>query len=306
MIPMLARALMPSCSRQRVFQRFLSALLASALGLMMHTSVRAAVTCADGDALIRVPIGQSFIASRKLTDEHFTLTAWVWRAEDAGAPVNIAAFPDLLELTLDANGFPSVRFARESGDPLELRATAPMALPLNEWTLVSVIFDTSTGQLSIRAYAGEKTATDEVVSLGFTQPQRDVELLIGRNGDTPAMVGTYGLIAIRRQKILASDVDAIWSSRRYVGPYILDTRSTGGLLSGPDDALLMLNHSMSTFPKDGFVGADYSSQLAAVVGEAATKFNTQMFLGEGSIFPGFFCGRKADVRCVRIYVRGTE
>jgi hypothetical protein len=159
----------------------------------------------------------------------------------------------------------------------KLTATASGPASTDAWTLVCVRFERSKGKLSVwtRSAGGVARAGAALDAswkgFGFDDRQR---LLLGGNAGS-SFTGQIGLAVIRPEQVTGADLDAVFSSRRLLAPFDLDTRAQGGAMSGSGGVEWMIGHSMPTFPSSGSGGSTF--ERASVVGRLVGPYNVTVY-----------------------------
>lgn len=214
-------------------------------------------------------------ANAALSSNTFSLIVWLHPMElDQAA--SVLDLPATFRLMVEADG--SVRATmQQSGDPEELSAVAPQALGAGEWALLVVVFDGSNGDLTVRVRQGEQPeAFGSASAPGFDTGAVGIAMTIGATPDLPAVVGHYGLLALRTEAVNAIDVEELWNHRWIHGPYSLDNSAAGGVMSTPLSCRWMIGHAMTTQPLDGGVPGS-THERAAIVDWPVTINNTHIF-----------------------------
>jgi hypothetical protein len=129
---------------------------------------------------------------------------------------------------------------------VELPFNKPIDL-LDTTTLIGCAWDAASGSLEAWAKT-ESSATVSSVASSSTYETTDstAGLAIGASADElPAMLGDYGLIVLRSDRLSESDFDAIFESRHYFAPMRMEHQG-----SAVDAASVrwMLNHSVVSDP----------------------------------------------------------
>lgn len=252
--------------------------IAAAMAAVVTSMAWGAIETQDISATLQLPVAG---AGQAISAGDFTVLAWVRPSSlpevksEAGA--NIVHIDNAFFLKLQNNG---ALHAGVNGNAGELSATTGIVFDAgqgDQWALIGVSFDASQGLLSVwtRSESSSLLFADAAQS-GFVVGPVGPSLHVGAVGQLPAMLGTYGLIAVRKHTITASDFDDIWNYRRHHGPFSLDNSKESGSMTGPQGCVWMINHAMTTRPIDGGVGGQ-QHQRAAVVDKPVTQFNTHVY-----------------------------
>ncbi len=243
------------------------------LAAALAPAAAGAVRAGSPGAVIR--IDQAHVPPVLGAGGDFSFLMWLERSAAGPAPLGLLEVAGTFRVFVDP-GDQSIR-AVLVGSPRELEIAIALrdgagAVPLGEWILIGVSFDTASGTLGGWARS-ESVATVQASAevAGFTPAPPAGDLLIGRpDGAGTAQAGLYGLMVLRDHAIGAQDFEDLWSGRDYLGPWRMDNSASGGRFAGPDGVAWMVNHAMSTHPGGGVIPV----RTAALVGGdvATTNF----------------------------------
>lgn len=271
----------------RYITRWPGATLAAAAAVLTTACphpARGVLVALDASASIRI---NPAYAPPELTGSDFSIVAWVWRGEGGPGSQAVLQFPGVFELVIQ--GDDAVEFIVHRPDPIfpGLRAQAPCAVPVGEWTLLVGSFSRADGRADV--FALSQTAGAAAGTRSSTRYQgKDLgpvegELALGAHyAGLPGMPGALGVVGVRRQSLTQADVDRLWNDRRYLGAYDTDNSASGGSLDGIPGCAWMIGHAITTAPIDGGVGGTQPLR-AAVVGQPAGFFNVHIFDAAGSV-----------------------
>lgn len=218
-------------------------------------------------------------AGQTVVSGDFSLLAWVRpTALPEEGEANIFHIDGGPRLRLLSDGSIRAAIANAIDGPIELSATTDVALHCpQQWMLIAMSFRTEDGSIDVWAQSENgQLQTAHAATPGYKPGLVGPSIHIGRVDEIPAMVGLYGLIALRDHPIAATDFFDIWTCRFHHGPYSLDNTSTGGAMNGPNGCRWMVNHAMTTRPIDGGAGGT-PHDWAALVDEPVTLFNFHVY-----------------------------
>jgi len=237
---------------------------------------RAAVSAETPDAVIALS-PKVFQSSRLLGD--FSVLIWIRPDEQTSDARNIFEIPGVLTLgTSDTGSVSAALVVQDSvGSPSTLTVDTGRPLLGGQWQVVCVSFRKALGYLDV-FHSDSTGAWSDTESAGFESRAFEVDgpgVRLGQASDgTPAVVGAYGLLAIRTHSVKLSDVATLRQTRRYFSLY--DYAQIGSSMNGPSGAMWMLNHAMTTLPVDYDAGGS-RPQRAAVVGQPVGLHNVHVW-----------------------------
>lgn len=207
----------------------------------------------------------------------FSLSLWMVR--DEGASGDVVRLGDLAvsasasgDLTLTAPG---------------ASLTLPAVATAGDWTLLSASWDPTGSELSFHAISQSAPLASGSAPLAAAPSASGVT--IGHSGGPGPAQGVIGIVTIRAHTMHAPDVQDVFDTRHAHALFDLDTLSSGGAMNGEAGCVWMINHAITTSPIDGIDDDTLDSrQLAAVIGEPATVFNTHVYDPGAPIEPGAF------------------
>lgn len=274
--------------------RILLVLLACALAL--SAPARGAIWAGSPTAVIQLA---PHVTPYPHLDPAFSILAWVHPEATSTGTLSIFELPGVLGMGTDDQG--RVRAwvrAVEDGEPEPIQLTITTNAPLlgGQWQLVVMTYSNATGVLDVfvRNSAGQDWASGRgpIGADTLNQPAGGPRLGASSEG-VPAMVGAYGLLVVRTDIVDANAVSSLYALRRHFGLYDLDA----GAMTGPDGAVWMLNHTVSTLPVDIDAGGT-APERAAVIGEPVGKHNVHVYdkaVDAGEEFDRFIMVRDTDI-----------
>lgn len=211
----------------------------------------------------------------------FSILIWVHPDAMTVGGSSIFEIPGVLSLGTDGvgNAQATLRVLVEGAtEPEELVATNKQPLMGDRWHLCVLNYRAGVGVLELFVVGGSGSHTSFTQATGpavaFDQPTGGPRLGQSSAG-VPAMLGAYGLLVVRTESIKASEALSLFQRKRYFGPYDNETSPTGSM-TGPDGAVWMLNHCMSTLPTDIDAGG-VKFEHAAIVGELVGRRNVHVY-----------------------------
>ncbi len=211
----------------------------------------------------------------------FSIVLWIHPDATTVDARSIFEIPGILSIGTNAQGFCETRLrVVEIGatDPIELVATSDTPIEGGQWQLVVLTYRKGPGILEVfLAQSGSVVTGSAQASTSAVPFQVTAEgpRLGSSSSGIPALVGAYGLLVVRSDVLKAPDAQNLSVLKRYFGPYDRDTRPNG-LMSGPDGALWMLNHSVSTLPIDIDAGGGRTDR-AALMDELVGSRNVHVY-----------------------------
>lgn len=257
--------------------------IALALSALCGTgSGRAAVDTNLASATLRLPQSPS-AATTALTSSSFSVLVWVRPVAELEQPASVFTLPGAFSLVVNPNGALSATTTRAAGLPASLTATtAPLAVPMNEWSLLACTYSAGTLTVHARSVSKGALSASSAPTPGFLAGPATGPLTLAATDTSFGLVGAYALLAVRNHAILPSDATAIFDSRTHHAPYSLSTTGAGGQMNGPSGCVYMFNHSISTLPLNGLQMASTTGERVSQVNSTVTSKNFQVYdIGSG-------------------------
>lgn len=246
--------------------------------LTLGFAAQGAVEALGPQATLRLP---SNACPSTMRAGSFSLFAWLYRTEADASRRGILQIPGVASIYVEGDGSLAATLSSSAAGSGLSVGTPDARLGVGQWALLCLSYDHLTGTASLHL----RTESQEVVSGSATAPALAGKVLGPPTGDVafgahPAGVegitGLYGLIAVRSHVVDASDVEAVFATRRYLAPFDLDNRQDGGRMNGAAGCDWMTNHSMSTLPLNGGAGGT-QAERAVIVDEPVTIRNVLVY-----------------------------
>lgn len=230
----------------------------------------------SSDAMLQLPVAG---AGQTVTTSDFAVLLWIRPSSlPETGQAGILEIDGVLSVRLQSDG--SIAASVYSSAQPTLSATTGNVFPggqINTWALVAISFDRSEGSLTLWAHSElSNLHTNQAVNPAFTVGPPGSSIRVGASQRVPAMVGTYGLIALRDHTLSAFDIGDLWEHRRHHGPYSRNNTALGGTMNGEAGCVWMINHAMTTRPLNLGAGGE-PHEWAAVVGEPVTTRNVHVY-----------------------------
>ena len=211
----------------------------------------------------------------------FSALIWIFPESTTADARSIFEIPGVFSIGTEATGLCEARIrvvAQGATEHTEIVATAPTALVGGAWNLVGIAFSASSDELEVLVMNEEGLGTGS-----GSGPSGPVSLntpiagprLGASSAGVSALVGGYGLLVVRAGILDRSEMNSLFSLRRYFGPYDFNS-GTNGAMTGRNGVIWMLNHAISTLPTDIDAGGSVEER-AAVMGLAVGLHNVHVF-----------------------------
>lgn len=235
---------------------------------------QAAVRATSEGATIQLPAPQ---VSTTVSGGDFSILMWLHPDSLPEHRAAVVTLPNSFNIDVTPDGSVEVSlYSRNPKMSVWTMATAP-ALQAEAWALIALSFDAEHGHLSLTVQSsGGAPVTTEAVQPGFQPIGSPDNLIIGATMDGPALVGTYGLLAVRHHALSPADFETMFDSAWYYAPFLMDADTTGGLMTGESGCRWMIGHSVTTRPQNGGVTGGLADR-AAVVDEPVNTSNLHVY-----------------------------
>ncbi len=244
--------------------------LATALFLAAAPPSLASFRAEHTDAVLLIP---SRSISEPIEDAEFSIMLWIRPDDDGdGQLLQILDDQEDVIVSLDRSTADGVRASVGRNAATSLIASD---LTPGEWSLVALSVEDDLARLFV-ATEGAGVVEDHAIIDPEDLPD-DASLVRLGAGDGEAVTGLYGLVAVRDHPLSRADVEAIANSTDFLAAFRRDDTSDERQINGTGGVAWMVGHAMSTRPRNRLGSPSSTSQRAAVVGEAVTRFNTHVY-----------------------------
>ncbi len=234
-----------------------------------------AAVCTDvPTAINRMSDAAGTGARAVVNGEQFSVIAWIRPAELSVEVSSIFEMTGALEIHLLGAKNRGVR-ARVLGEAEHLEADALADLQNDEWVLLVASFDRTAALLHVWIISQSQSISHASATLPEFTMKAAGNPAIGSLNGLPAMLGVYGIVALRNHTVTEQDVLDVWNARRHYAPFDLDNTQAGGSMNGSAGCVYMFNHAVTTNPINHAGG--HQHDIAAVIGEPSTRWNFHIY-----------------------------
>ncbi len=244
--------------------------LSALAALCAAIPARAALRAESGDALL---VFESDGAREAAGGGAYGVFAW-FRPEGAGDALALEDEAGVVwRLGRGADGLATLDVRTDGRGYTRLTGGA---MPLGEWTLVTVSFDGDGGDLALRTRSASTARVEAALPGAVRASATAGTVVLGSRAAGSAMPGTYGLILFRDRALNSYDVDDLIERRVYLDAHFYGNRPAGTLV-GSGGTLWMINHAFSTAPVDALPYPSTTRERAAIPGRPATETNIHRY-----------------------------
>lgn len=227
----------------------------------------------------------------------WSVATWVFVPEQVTEPGALVSVGERMAVSATPHGL--MVYARHAGQSAWL--SIPASLQPGRWHLLAVSVDAAGGHarawLASEAFDGgggirsaSRSFADQAGGQGLSPdrswalPGSSPGLSVGSHtAGVHAVPAIYEALTIRDHPLNDTDVDALWRSRDYYGPYRLDARDDGGLMNGWAGASFLTFHAMCSRPN----GPGGVESRASWPGAQVNTSNIMVLTRPTPVEPGF-------------------